>query len=60
MFKNESEGIISYSNRDKLYYVGIQRKGQKYRKGFKELKNAIDWKEKVLSEITSTTIKREG
>ena len=60
--RNETTGIknISYSNRDNLYYVGIQRKGQKYRKGFKELKNAIDWKEKVLSEITSTTIKREG
>lgn len=60
--KNKTTGIknISYSKRDNLYYVGIERKGKRYRKAFKNLENAIDWKKQILSNLTSTTIKREG
>ena len=62
--ENKTTGIknISYSKRDDLYYVSIGRKGKRYRKSFKELEDAVKWKEKTLNEIslTSTTIKREG
>lgn len=48
--KNLTVGIknISYSKRDNLYSVAIERKGQRYRKGFKTLTDAIEWKENVL------------
>lgn len=48
--ENRTTGIksISYSKRDNLYYVGVERKGQRYRKAFKVLEEAIEWKESVL------------
>lgn len=51
--KNETTGIknISYSNRDDLYCVGIIRNGKRYRKQFKELQDAVAWKEKILTSL---------
>ena len=42
---------ISYCERDDLYYVGISRNGQRYRKSFKELDDAISWKEEILESL---------
>lgn len=52
--KNKTTGIknISYSKRDDLYYVSITRKAKRYRKCFKELEDAVNWKEKTLNEIS--------
>lgn len=51
--ENKTTGIknISYSKRDGLYYVAIERKGQRRRKAFKRLDDAVSWKEKVLDEL---------
>lgn len=51
--ENKTTGIknISYSKRDGLYYVAIERKGQRKRKAFKRLDDAVSWKEKVLDEL---------
>ena len=59
---NYTTGIknISYSKRDNLFCVSIGREGKRYRKSFKNLEDAINWKEEVLKNLTSTTIKREG
>lgn len=50
---NESTGIrnISYSKRDNLYCVEITRKGERYRRSFKVLQDAVNWKTKTLKEI---------
>lgn len=51
--ENKTTGIknISYDKRDSLYNVAITRKGQRYRKSFKELEDAVKWKEKILKKI---------
>lgn len=51
--KNKTTGIrnISYSTRDDLYYVGIIRKGERYRKSFKILEDAVNWKNATLEKI---------
>lgn len=48
--KNLTVGIknISYSERDNLYNVAIEREGKRYRKSFKNLEDAVKWKEKTL------------
>lgn len=53
--ENKTVGIknISYSKRDDLYYVGIERKGIRHRKSFKYLDDAINWKENTLKNINS-------
>lgn len=53
--ENKTVGIknISYSKRDDLYYVGIERKGIRHRKAFKNLDDAINWKENTLKNINS-------
>lgn len=50
---NKTVGIknISYSQRDDLYYVGIERKGIRYRKSFKNIEDAVNWKESTLKNI---------
>lgn len=42
---------ISYSERDNLYYVDITRRKNRYRKSFKKLENAIDWKQNILDSL---------
>lgn len=51
--ENKTTGIknISYSKRDGLYYVNIERKGQRRRKAFKRLDDAVSWKERTLDEL---------
>lgn len=53
-WKESSTGIrnISFSERDGLYEVGIKRHGKRYRKHFKELKDAIQWKEEMLKTLS--------
>ena len=51
--KKSNTGIrnISWSKRDNLYYVSIKRNNISYKKSFKELSDAIQWKEKTLKEL---------
>lgn len=52
-YQNKTTGIknISYLKRDDLYEVGVSRNKKRYRKTFKSLKEAIDWKEKTIKSL---------
>lgn len=53
-WKESTTGIINitFSERDQLYNVGIKRYGKRYRKSFKNIEDAIEWKEKTLKELS--------
>lgn len=52
-YKNDTTGIrnISYIERDGMYEVGITRNKVRHRKHFKNLEDAINWKEKILKKL---------
>lgn len=53
--KASNTGIrnISFLERDNLYSVSIKRNNISYKKSFKKLEDAIEWKEKTLKELDS-------
>ena len=53
-YDNQTTGLrnISYDKRDGLYEVGISRNKKKYRKSFKKLEEAIQWRDKLLKELS--------
>ena len=54
-YQNHSTGIrnISYSESAGYYEVGFSRNKVRYRKNFKKLEDAINWKEKMLKKLDS-------
>lgn len=54
-YQNNSTGIknISYSKRDDSYSVGICRNKKRFRKDFKKLEDAIQWRDSILRELNS-------
>ena len=53
-WKESATGIknISFSERDGLYAVEINRYGKRYRKNFKGLQDAVLWKEETLKNLS--------
>ncbi|UNY39894.1 hypothetical protein KLEB273_gp032 [Bacillus phage vB_BauM_KLEB27-3] len=54
-YKNNTTGMknISYNKRDDDYSVGICRNKKRYRKNFKNLEDAIKWRDSLLEELNS-------
>ena len=52
-YRNNTTGIrnISYSKKDDLYSVGISRNKKRYRKDFKKIEDAIEWRDNLLSKL---------
>lgn len=52
-YLNKTTGIknISYNERDDSFSVGIARNKKRYRKEFKKLEDAIQWKEELLKRL---------
>ena len=54
-YVNKTTGIrnISYSEKMKAYEVGFSRNKKRYRKTFKTLEDAIEWKEYMLEKLNN-------
>lgn len=52
-YENKTTGIknICYLERDNLYEVGFSRNKKRYRKCFKKLEDAVEWKNVMLEEL---------
>lgn len=54
-YKNNTTGMknISYNKRDDNYTVGICRNKKRYRKDFKSLDDAVQWRDSLLTELNN-------
>jgi len=54
-YVNKTTGMrnISYNKRDDSYSVGIARNGKRYRKDFKTIESAIEWRNNILKDLSS-------
>lgn len=52
-YKNNTTGIrnISYNKKDDSYEVGFSRNKKRYRKNFKKLEDAVNWKKEMLEKL---------